>query len=286
MRSIYTLEQIESWRDRVHRRTPRRAVRTKRKALEFIRDVGFCFAFRADRSELPCLWNAVCGERDPLLPEHTHHDPAISFVWEMKDILPSEGKIYYGKLLRGRPTMVSLEFLPYFFVLSGRRGTRRGEKARTAREKLSPLGRDILDALALSWPQSTRGLKIATGNTSGSRRQVFDRAVADLQGRMYIVKVAEEYDPFGFVWAPLARAFPDLARRARTLTPEVARERILKKYFENQFIATVDAIQRLFGWDKPAIYAALATLMNRGVVTNGIRVQGSARKFYCLVETR
>jgi hypothetical protein len=285
MKNAYSWEQIEKWRDKVHRRTARRAVRTKGRALDFIREVGFCFAFRAEHSELPCLWNAVCGERNPVVPHHTHHDPAISFVWEMKDILPSEGKIYYGKLLRGRPTMVSLEYLPFFFALSEHRALLR-DGGRLRRGELSPLAREILETLDDSWPQSTRGLKIATGQTTAARRQAFDRAIADLQGRMAIVKVAEEYDPFGFVWAPIGRAFPGLARRVRTIAPEAAREKILKKYFENQFVATVDAIQRLFGWGKPAIYAALGALTRRGVVTNGIRLDGGTRKFYCLVETR
>src|SRR5512140_1498819 len=124
MKLAYTWEEVEHWRDRVHRRRPALAVTTKRQALQFINEVGYCFAFKSENSELPCLWHAACGARDPLMPEHTHHDPYISFVWEMKDVLPAEGKIYYGKLLKRRPTMVSLDYLPYFFVLSGRTGAK------------------------------------------------------------------------------------------------------------------------------------------------------------------
>ena len=90
----YTSEQVEEWRDRVHRRTPGRAVGTKRQALAFIESVGFCFAFKAENSELPCLWHAAMGMRNPIMPLHTHHDPGIGFVWEMKDVLPAEGKIH------------------------------------------------------------------------------------------------------------------------------------------------------------------------------------------------
>ena len=172
-----TWEKIERYRDRTHHRTPGRAVRSKAAALRFIEQVGFCYAFTSDRSELPCLRSAVCGERDPIMPLHTHHDPAISFVWRMKDLLPAEGRMYYGKLLRGRPTMVSLELLPHFFVLSGRRGNRREYREDLAKGRLSALAGEILEALYDSAPQSTRGLKIATGHVSASSRAVFDKAM-------------------------------------------------------------------------------------------------------------
>jgi len=284
MKTQYTREEIERYRDRTHRRSPSRAVRSRASALRFIDDVGFCFAFKAENSELPCLWNAVCGQRDPVYPVHTHHDEAISFVWRIKDELPAERKIYYGKLLRSRPTMVSLEFLPAFFLLSGRRGRRTDYQEAVRKGTLLPVARDILEALADSSPQSTRGLKLATGNQSKSKRAAFDRAIAQLQAKMYIAKVAEEYEPFGFVWAPMERAFPVLARKIRSLTPEIARVRILERYFQTQLIATVDEIARLFHWDRQAIYATLGVLTQRGVVSNGIRVEGSQRKYYCLVE--
>ena len=81
MKLNFTWEEIERWRDKRHRRLPRLAVITKEDALSFIDEVGFCFAFKSENSELPCLWHAACGMRDPAMPKHTHHDPAISFVW-------------------------------------------------------------------------------------------------------------------------------------------------------------------------------------------------------------
>ena len=83
MKKEFTWDYIEQWRDRVHRRRPTLAVATKSQALKFVNDVGFCFAFKAENSELPCMWHAACGMRKPIMPEHTHHDPYISFVWEM-----------------------------------------------------------------------------------------------------------------------------------------------------------------------------------------------------------
>lgn len=283
MKLSYTIEEIESWRDKVHRRRPRLAVKTKKEALDFINSVGFCFAFKADNSELPCLWHAACGAREPVMPEHTHHDPYLSFVWEMKDILPSEGKIYYGKLLRKRPTMISLEYLPYFYVLSGRSGARDEFMKEFLRGELTSTAKEIMEALTDSSPQLTKGLKLATGSISKRDRAGFDKAITELQTKMFLVKVAEAHDPFSFVWAPLRGAFAAQVKKAKSISPEVARFRILERYFQNQLVGTVDSVHRLFRWSKQTIYHTLGQLVERGIVTTSIKVDGRDHKYYCLL---
>ena len=284
MKLSYSWEEIEHWRDRVHRRIPSRAVNNKRQALSFINDVGFCFAFKSENSELPCLWHAACGTRAPVMPEHTHHDPAISFVWEMKNVLPAEGKIYYGKLLKKRPMMVSLAYLPFFYVLARRTGLRGEYEREFLKGRLTATARDIMDALNDSFPQTTKGLKLATGNHLKSSRVHFDRAIAELQETMFIVKVAELNDPFTFVWAPLRSTFPAEIRKARRIAPEKAREQILERYFRNQLVSSVPAIARLFRWERQVIFHTLGRLVRSGVITNGIKVEGKDHRYYCLTE--
>lgn len=286
MKLTYTWEEIERWRDRVHRRRPSLAVTSKRQALQFINDVGYCFAFKSENSELPCLWHASCGMRQPLMPEHTHHDPYISFVWEMKDVLPAEGKIYYGKLLKRRPSMVSLEYLPYFYVLSGRTGARDEFQKEFLTGRLSGIAREIMEALCDSSPQATRGLKLATGTFTRDERGAFDKAITELQTRMFIVKVAEQVDPFSFVWAPFAKTFAPQVRKAKKVSPEMAREKVLARYFQNQFVGSVDTIQNLFRWGKQTIYQTLGRLVQIGVITPNVKVQGTDRRFYALIERK
>jgi hypothetical protein len=284
MKRDYTREEVEHWRDRIHRRMPRLAVRTKDHALKFVNDVGFCFAFKAENSELPCLWHAACGARTPELPRHTHNDPYLSFVWEMKDILPSERRIYYGKLLKRRPTMISLEYLPFFYVLSERTGVADEYLKEFMRGDLTATAKEIMEALHDSSPQVTQGLKIATGRMSKSHRADFDRAIAELQMRMFIVKVGEQHDPFTFVWAPIEQCFRKELRRARTISLETARRKILEKYFQNQLVATVGSITRLFRWPKQAVFQTLGQLMRDGVITTSVSVEGERQQVYCLID--
>ncbi len=284
MKRNYTLEEIERWRDRVHRRLPRLAVRSKEQALKFINSVGFCFAFKAEHSELPCLWHAACGVREPVLPRHTHHDPYLSFVWEMKDTLPAEKSIYYGKLLKGRPTMLSLKYLPYFYVLAERTGARDEYIQEFRRQKLSQDAKEIMEALLDSWPQVTKGLKLATGMHAKGDRAAFDKAIAELQTKMFVVKVAEQYEPFTFVWAPLARVFPAEVRKARRISLEEARAKVLEQYFANQLVGTVSSIQRLFRWSKKEIFQSLGTLLNAGAIRTDVQVEGKDHRYYILVD--
>lgn len=184
----FTIEQIESLRDYIYRRTPQRQVRTVEEALEFINEVGFCFAFAARNSELPCLWHATCGERNPQWPEHTHHDPYVSLVWVAKDALAAERKIYYGKALKRRPSMISLEYFPCFYAVSGRNEKPDDYLALYMRGELSPQAKHIMDALSESSPQTTAELKMSSGLSHPRKRYAFDRAMAELQMNLYVVK--------------------------------------------------------------------------------------------------
>ena len=283
MKLSFTSEEVENWRDRIHRRLPQLAVRTRHQALKFINDVGFCFAFKSEGSELPCLWHSVCGARNPVMPRHTHEDPALSFVWEMKNVLPGLGKIFYGKALKRRPTMISLEYLSYFYVLAGRTGARDEHLSEFMRGSLSVTAREIMDALADSSPQVTKGLRLAVGKNAPGDREAFDKAITELQMKMFIVKTDELYSPFTFVWAPLRKVFPAQIRKARKISLELARDKILEKYFRNQLIGSVETINKLFGWSKQVTYQSLGRLVQNGIVVPQVKVDGKNHSFYCLV---
>jgi hypothetical protein len=279
----YTHEEIERWRDKVHRRRERLAVRTKEDALRFVNDVGFCFAFKTENSELPCLWNAASGLRTIPSARHRSSDPFLSFVWRMKKILPAEAAVFYSKVLKRRPTMISREFFPYFYTLSQRTGLRDDYQQEYRRGNLSPTAKAIMDALRTSSPQVTRGLRIAVGCETPSSQREFGKAMTELQARFFVVRVAEHYDPFTFEWNTVDRAYPREVRMARKIRPEVARRRVLQKYFENQLVSTVQNIRSIFGWNRQVIFETLGHLIRDGVVVGGAKVSGKDSRYYVLV---
>jgi hypothetical protein len=158
--SALTLEVLERLRDKTFRRIPRLRVRGERSALAFITEIGFCSTFHRVREPLPCLWVAVCGRRNPRFPKHTHTDPYVGLTWLLKDLLPAKRRVYYGKLLKGRPTLVSLDCFPAFFrLIRGEKGSgdylsdyRAGHMTRTAKV--------VMDALQEMHPQYTPELRV------------------------------------------------------------------------------------------------------------------------------
>lgn len=275
-------EELERWRDRVHRRTPRLAVTTRRRALHFVQDVGFCFVFKAGDAELPCLWQAARGSRSVPGEERVTSDPVFAFVWELKEILPEEQDVFYAKLLLRRPTMISMEFLPYFLALSGRTGERDEHGRVAAKGGLSAKARLIMDELTKHAPLSTHALKDATLRRGGGGRSSFDQALTELQVKMFIAKAEEDRRPFSFLWAPVRSLYGPQLRKARRIAPDEARRTILEQYFRNQRVATLASIRRLFRWNRQEIYQALGYLLLNGVVQADVHVEGVEGRAYGL----
>jgi hypothetical protein len=270
----FSLEQIESLRDRTYHRNKYLQIKSIDAALDFINAVGFCFAFSARNWELPCLWHAACGQRTPQMPRHTHHDPHIGLVWEAKDVLPAKKLVYYGKVLKKSPTFISLEFFPYFYALiAGQRGPD-GYLSDFLDGTLSTAAKNILDSLNTASPQITRDLKLSSGLSHPKQRYEFDQAIAELQAKMYLLKVAEFYEPFTFLWDLVLNQFPAIAEQAAPISRKMALGKILSKYFEVVWVADVTQIQRVFGWDKNEIGGVIEELVTEGLLTAVPRAAG------------
>lgn len=273
-------EEIERYRDLRFRRLPRLRLQQVEDVLDFVNDVGFCFAFAAKNSELPCAWHAACGTRDPVLPRHIQHDETVGLIWNAKDDLPAAKKLYYGKAIKKRPTFISLEFFPYFYSLMGLPGQPEAYVAQYLRGELSPVAKRIMDALGEKTPMVTAELKIASGLAHPRKRYQFDRGMAELQAKFHVVKIGEFYDPFTFLWDLVSNRFSTEIDSARAIDAERARQRILKKYFENLLVSNPSQIYKLFGWSTDAIRASLDLLEAENQI-HRVEVTKEKGEWYC-----
>lgn len=263
-------EELETLRDGTYFRTPGRQVRTLEEAARFVDENGLSFAFSAKNSELPCLWHAACGCRDPQMPLHTHRDPHLGLVWNAKDVLPMEKRIYYGKALRKRPTMISLELFPFFYAMKGYGSD---PFRALSRGVLSPTAYRIAKALENSPPQPTRDLRTAVGCSSPGKRYTFDKAVAELQERLLIVKIAEEHEPFSFIWGRLDRWLSDQVRTAQSLSPAEGWFAVLNKYFSRVIAAQPGQVARIFGWGAGPTEKVIKSLAKAGIITADVVIE-------------
>jgi hypothetical protein len=265
-----TWEQIERYRDRTFHRRRSLRVRGAKSALAFIREVGFCTAFSA-REHLPCLWVAVCGRRRPRMPHHTHSDYAIGLTWELKDRLPDERRVFYARLLGAKPSLVSLEYLPYFYRVFGL------ESSGGALGALGLTEQGILDWLGTHPAQPTHALRMRADFRGELSKPRFEKAIGRLQELLYVVKTQTVYEPkFTYYWGLFERVFPEAVRRARRVSREAALERILGKYFETAVCARFRDLRSIFPALAPGqLETALSELVGRGFLRRGVRIAGA-----------
>ena len=266
---------LEAQRRHRFRQTPARRVRTERAALAFVEDVGVCSTFYCFPDGLACLWEAVAGRAKPRWPRRSHHDAGIGLTWELKDTLPARREVYYGKLLKGRPVLVALDLFPAFYALQ--RGRQRARDYRVEYEagRLSLTAKRVMEALMREAPQYTRGLRAECFMLEPAKTREFERAIAELQGGLWVVKTEERYEPsFSYRWDLLERWLPEAVAEGRRLARASALQALIARYLLGARFTTPRRLARLLGVPTVEAEAAVTALARSGAARADEAVAG------------
>ena len=209
--------EIEEYRDAHWRRENAACIETVAQAEEFIERVGFAACLTDARKPGPSLYVAVCGRRDATLPRNVQKDPETSHTWILKDEVMRRGRVYYGKLARGKAMFLAPRMIPYFKALWG--VPRRDEKKLLSKSALG-----VLRVLRKEWEMGTFDLRLESGL---SDRKGFTQALDELQRAMIVVPNEAVYQPrFSYLWGLAEERFPkELATKVdrHTALHEIAR---------------------------------------------------------------
>lgn len=269
---------LEARRARAFRHAPGLRVRSMRAAAAFVDQVGVCSTFYRFPDGLACLWEAVVGRARPRWPRHSHHDAGIGLTWELKDTLPGARHCYYGKLVKRRPVLVALDLFPAFYALARGRQRARDYAAEYRAGRMSATAKRLMDSFFRESPQYTRGLRADTFMLEAGRTREFERAMAELQQGLWIVKTEERYEPsFSYRWDLIERWLPDAVAEGRALGRSAALDRLISRYLDGAVYSTAARIARLFGLDPDETARAVARLAKAGRVRAGIEVSGWPR---------
>ncbi len=257
------------------RRLPARRVRDARAALAFVDAVGFCSTFYRFPDGVPCLWEAVVGRTNPRWPRRSHHDDGVGLTWQLKDDLPARRRVYYGKLLRGRPVLVALDLFPAFYALVRGRQRARDYRSEYAAGRMTHTARRLMDALTREHPQYTRELRANCFLLDPSRTREFEHAMAELQQGLWVVKSEERYEPsFSYRWELVEAWLPAGVAEGRRMSRAAALDRLVARYVGAAVFTTETALRRLFGVPREQIEASVRRLAARGALIAGCRVDG------------
>jgi hypothetical protein len=125
-----------------------------------------------------------------------------------------------------------------------------------------------MDAMLREHPQYTRGLRASTFMLEPSKTREFERAMAELQQGLWLVKTEERYEPtFSYRWDLLESWLPDTVAEGRRLRREHAVDRLLDRYLGGAVYSHLPLLRRLFGLSADELAASIARLVRGGVLT-------------------
>jgi hypothetical protein len=205
-------------------------IKTISRASTFLEDVGFALLFPKPTLSLPSLWEVV---RDD--PRDDGWGPDLARLWTWKDDLPARRLAWYGRFLRGQPSLLTPELLADLYPERPPAG-------------LSPDAIHLVDVLRTDGPQPTAVLREATGMAGKQGNARFSRTLSQL-GRALLVTHCGVEDT-GSGWPS---AVVDLTERVFDLAPSgeplaVRRRRAAARFADTMVIARPADLARVFGW--------------------------------------
>jgi len=255
-------------RDQVWRRRRDLRLRSQAEARRWVRRIGFCLFWPTEGVEMPNLLQAIAGNGRPLTAGYD--DPAIGRSWNWKDEALDKRWWYYGKLVRRRATLVSLELLPDFYALSENYGDPKDYLVEYEEGRLSAEAKAVYEALLENGPLDAVRLRKESRLAATQAKARFDRALVELQGDLKVlpVGVAEAGAwRYAFIYDLVERWYPDLPAQARPISTGQARSRILQRYLENMVVAERKSISHTLGWRPKEVDRALGHLIESGDVS-------------------
>jgi hypothetical protein len=255
--------EIEEYRDARWQREEQNRVQTVVQAERFIERAGFAACMLDSRQTGPSLYIAVCGRRDAVLPRNVQKDPETSQTWLLKDQVLRRGKVFYGKLRRGKATFVAPRMVPYWNALWGL--NRRQEKS------LSAPARAILRVLRKEWEMGTAELRAESGVGD---RKAFTQSIDELQAAMLVMPAEVIYEPkFTYLWGLVEERFPE--QLSQKIDRATALREVARCFLDGAGLTVPGELARVTGLSRPD-----AGLGNRALVKEGHAVmlsQGTYR---------
>jgi hypothetical protein len=272
---MITLDRIHEYRMQTFAFQPALRLKTKDDAIRFVNERGYIYFWPIRGITLPSLWGAVAGDR----PVPDEHDDPGHISWDWKDSLLGKHVWYYGKILRKKATIISMQIAAYFYALTENYGSPEEDYLTIYEQgRMTQEAKSVYEALLEYSPQDTISLRKASHLTSHESSSRFERALSDLQADFKIMPVgvvdAGSWH-YSFAYDIVARYEPSLLEQARYLGELDARQKILELYFRSVGAAQVREPAKLFGWKPADLDETISRLEHSGLIRAHCNIKGA-----------
>lgn len=275
-----TVERLDRYRQSTFRMLPELRLGDKEEAVGFVNERGFVYFWPIKGITFPSLWTAVAGDR----PVANAHDDPGHVTWGWKDEMLGTGQWHYGKILRGKATMISLAILPYFYATSDNFGDPEDDYLQLYEDGLlSREAKSIFEALLYEGPLDTVNLRRVIHMTGKASNSPFERGLTALQRDFKIMPVGVSQSGgwrYSFIYDCVHRVYPDLPAAARPITRRQAMEELADLYFVSLGAATAANLRKLFQWPGKDVERTLQGLVSREKIQADCRLEGVSGEHY------
>lgn len=265
------LKKLQSHRTRTFRHAqggafglpPAKRLSSPSQALTFVDERGYVYFWPIKGIDLPSLWTAVAGNR----PVADKHDDPGHITWGWKDGALDKKIWYYGKILRGKATMISLKTAPYFYALSENYGSPEEDYLIAYHEgRLTQASKQVYETLLDNGALNTLDLR-KMAKLSNAKDSEFNKALEQLQRDFKILPVGVSDAgawKYSHIYEIVTRHFPELSEQARVIKESEARAKLLELYFDMVGTAQLRDVNKLFGWGNDVIKRVIGKLVKDG----------------------
>jgi hypothetical protein len=281
---MLTLDALIEYRARTYRTLPDLRVKTKEEAIEHVNTRGFVMFWTIKNIVMPSLWASVAGERSVA---DAHDDPG-HVTWGWKDSMLGARRWYYGKVLRRKATMISLEVAPVFYALSENFGSPEDDYLYQYRDgTLTAEAKAIYEALLRRGPLHSIALRRATSMSDSTSSYRFNRGLEELQADFKVmpIGVAEAGSwNYAFIYECVHRYHPEFLEQAKDIKISEAQRRLVMLYLRSVGAVTMGDIVKIFWWPKREVETTVNSLVGDRVLVRGLEVKGQKGEWVALPE--
>ncbi len=262
---LIDLKKLHTLHLRTFSLPPAKRLSTPAQALTFVNQRGFVYFWPIKGVDLPSLWIAVAGDR----PVADKHDDPGHITWGWKDGALDKKIWYYGKILRGKATLISLETAPYFYALSENYGSPEEDYLIAYHEgRLTQASKQVYETLLENGALNTLDLR-KMAKLSNAKDSEFNKALEQLQRDFKILPVGVAQAgawKYSHIYEIVTRHYPDLSEQARAIKESQARAKLLELYFNMVGAAQLRDVNKLFGWGNEVVKKAAGKLIESGML--------------------